>query len=103
MSKNNEYPLYNNSDKCPTARYVGGVSRSLCECKTPSECEGVKLVGAKFKVGDRVNFVNDYGIKFPNKIVRKIELINNEPRYHIEPTDTPWFPSYERNLRLMKI
>lgn len=44
MSNNKEYPLYNNHDKCPSARYVGGVSRYLCECETPVECEGVRTL-----------------------------------------------------------
>jgi hypothetical protein len=37
-----EYPLYTqeNADKCPTARYVGGISRWLCECLQPDFCHG---------------------------------------------------------------
>lgn len=26
---------------CPSAHFVGGVSRYLCECKKPTECQGV--------------------------------------------------------------
>ena len=39
-----EYPLFTdeNAGKCPTARYVGGTSRYLCECAKPEECEGVR-------------------------------------------------------------
>lgn len=28
----------------PSARFVGGTSRALCECPKPTECEGVQLV-----------------------------------------------------------
>lgn len=40
---NKEYPLFTTTamEKCPTARYVGGVSRYLCECKQPEKCGGV--------------------------------------------------------------
>jgi len=44
---NQEYPLYQHYSLCPTARYVGGVSKYLCECPKPSECEGVKAVKAE--------------------------------------------------------
>lgn len=37
-----EYPLRQYATLCPSARFVGGVSRYLCECKKPLECEGVK-------------------------------------------------------------
>lgn len=38
-----EYPLYTQdaANACPSARYVGGVSRWLCECINPEECGGV--------------------------------------------------------------
>ena len=39
-----EYPLFDFHVKCQTARFVGGVSSYLCECKKPLECEGVKAV-----------------------------------------------------------
>ena len=35
-----EYPLFNYFKKCPTARYVGGTSKYLCECKDPEGCAG---------------------------------------------------------------
>lgn len=39
-----EYPLFTEAAKndCPTARYVGGVSRWLCECSDPLKCQGVR-------------------------------------------------------------
>lgn len=35
-----EYPLGASYKKCPTARYVGGTSHYLCECKDPKTCPG---------------------------------------------------------------
>jgi hypothetical protein len=52
----------------------------------------------KFKVGDRVTMVNDYGVKFPGKTVRSVEMTNYGPAYKIEPTDSPWYAVPERNL-----
>lgn len=48
---NAEYPLYTqeNADQCPTARYVGGVSRWLCECRLPRVCKGVIASNAMIK------------------------------------------------------
>lgn len=56
----------------------------------------------KFSVGNKVTFINDYGLKFPEKTVVSIEMIDGVPRYHITPTDTPWYPAHERNLILDK-
>lgn len=38
-----EYPLFTKTAmvKCPSARYVGGTSVYLCECRKPEECGGV--------------------------------------------------------------
>lgn len=38
-----EYPLFTQdaADHCPSARYVGGISRWLCECADPKLCRGV--------------------------------------------------------------
>jgi hypothetical protein len=35
-----EYPLFAYHAGCPTARYVGGTSIYLCECKQPHHCKG---------------------------------------------------------------
>ncbi|UOF81260.1 hypothetical protein [Caudoviricetes sp.] len=60
----------------------------------------------KFEVGQIVDFVNDYGVVFPNRRVLKVVhpilndcLIKGEPCYELEGSDCPWFPSRERNLR----
>lgn len=51
-----------------------------------------------FQVGDKVTFVNDYGVSFTGKTITEIEVIDGELRYHIVPTDCPWFPKRSRNL-----
>ena len=43
-----EYPLFNHQADCPTARYVGGVSRYLCECAAPESCQGVRRAKLAF-------------------------------------------------------
>ena len=46
-----EYPLYSESYKlCKSARFVGGVSKYLCECKNPLACEGVKMSQEYFEI-----------------------------------------------------
>lgn len=59
-----------------------------------------------FKVGDVVDFINDYGVKFPRRRITAIldvdehQLGGSRWRYHFEPTDCPWFPSAEKNFKL---
>lgn len=55
---------------------------------------------SKFKIGDKVDFVNDYGVIFRNRIITDIEVIDNRYRYQVVPNDTPWFLKYEKNLYL---
>ena len=57
----------------------------------------------KFKVGDKVTFINDYGVSFPHKTIT--EVILNPPSlphvpiaYGVTPTDAPWFPIDEKKL-----
>lgn len=56
----------------------------------------------KFAPGDRVTMTNDYGVEFPGKRIVSLDdslhWSNPEPRYFIEPTDTPWFSVAEGNL-----
>lgn len=59
-----------------------------------------------FSVGDRVTFVNDYGVAFPHHTVTRImQRHENEwlycsgRRYYID-SDCPWMPVKESNLRL---
>jgi hypothetical protein len=53
----------------------------------------------KFKAGDRVTLVNDYGVEFSGKTILSAETATYGPAYKIEPTDSPWFAVPERNLR----
>lgn len=58
-------------------------------------------MASKFKLGDLVTFINDYGVKWPEKTVVGIEeRPGEEPRYFLQPTDCPWFPTRESNLVL---
>jgi len=45
-----EYPLLSaeSATKCPTARYVGGVMRWVCECEQPTRCPGVMAAQEAF-------------------------------------------------------
>ena len=54
-------------------------------------------INSKFKVGDIVDYVNDFDVCFKNK---KIIKVNNDRTYEIEPTDTPWISKPEKNLHL---
>lgn len=56
---------------------------------------------AKFAVGDLVTWVNEYGVKFPERTVRGVEeRPGDEPRYYLAPTDAPWCPVRESHLML---
>lgn len=48
-----EYPLFDQFKLCPTARYVGGVSKYLCECKDPNTCPG--WINSQWKYGEGPN------------------------------------------------
>ena len=45
-----EYPLFDQYLLCPTARYVGGTSKYLCECPSPNECKGWRAAREKYGV-----------------------------------------------------
>ena len=57
----------------------------------------------KFKAGDVVIFVNDFGVVWRWTISEQTtyELYTGEvvPAYHHEGTQTPWFPTEETKLR----
>jgi hypothetical protein len=59
----------------------------------------------RFKPGDRVTFVNDNGVRWLGKTIKEVAPVadwrSDEPHYHYEPTDTPWFCVPERNLELV--
>jgi len=45
-----EYPLFDQYKLCPTARYVGGTSIYLCECKLVSQCPGWQAAKEKYGI-----------------------------------------------------
>lgn len=54
---------------------------------------------AKFKVGETVNWTNDYGVKFPERQVVGVEyVVGKEHRYCIEPHDAHWMSIPESQL-----
>lgn len=54
---------------------------------------------AKFKVGDAVNWTNDYGVKFPERQVVGVEyVVGKGHRYFIEPHDAYWMSIPESQL-----
>jgi hypothetical protein len=54
----------------------------------------------KFNIGDKVDFVNDYGVVFKNKIVIGLDESEEVTRYFIEPTDTHWISKKAYSLHL---
>ncbi len=62
-----------------------------------AKLEMIEKNDSKFKVGDKVDYVNDYSVCFKNKTITKV---NDDRTYEIEPTDTPWISKPEKNLHL---
>lgn len=59
----------------------------------------------KFKIGDKVDFVNDYGVVFPDVTITGVDYWeeSNLPRYFFAPTSNPaHYSSKEVNFRLAK-
>lgn len=54
----------------------------------------------KFKIGDKVTLINDYGCKFPERTVTGIDEIvaGNEIRYFFEPNGAHWYSAQESSL-----
>lgn len=55
----------------------------------------------QFDVGEKVVFTNEFGVCWGVKTIKSQEpglTEADDPRYHIEPTDTPWFPASEKHL-----
>ena len=67
------------------------------------------MIKAKYKVGDNVDFVNDYGVVFEDKTIIEVDTISktaiehNEPLYYIAPVDSHWMYKKERNLRYSEV
>ncbi|MFP3637692.1 hypothetical protein [Paraburkholderia sp. SIMBA_054] len=55
----------------------------------------------KYKVGDVVNWVNDYGAVWAARRIVALEDPDQwGHRYYLEPTDAPWMYTREKNLKL---
>lgn len=53
----------------------------------------------KFLVGQKVIFINDYGVNWGERTITKHQWDDiRENIYQINNTDTPWFMLSERNL-----
>ena len=62
--------------------------------KTVEEADG-------FKVGDKVTFVNDYGVKWKGHEIFAIEDTDDESKFYLD-TDAYWFPHKSSQLRKEK-
>ena len=58
------------------------------------------MVEAKFKVGYRVRYINDYGVDLGIKTIIKIQRVKGKVRYFITPTNTKWYSVPEDNLHM---
>lgn len=52
----------------------------------------------KYAVGDKVVFVNDFGVVWGIKTIIGLDERTNKPTYYYEGSDTPWFSVNENNL-----
>jgi len=52
---------------------------------------------AKFSVGDKVDYVNDFGVFFPDFTILKVEKVDGEIKYFIDPS-SPWSSVRKKNL-----
>jgi hypothetical protein len=61
-----------------------------------------KETRAKFKIGDVLDYINDYGVHIGRRKIAAIDdskgWSDNEPRYFLTPTDTPWYSVRARCL-----
>lgn len=67
--------------------------------------EAITRKPPKFKIGDKVDFINDYGVKFPDVVITGIDYWeeSNLPRYFFAPTSNPaHYSSKEANFHLIK-
>jgi hypothetical protein len=54
----------------------------------------------EFKVGDKVVFVNDFGVCWGVKTIIGLDERTERPTYHYANSDTPWFSVCESNFVL---
>ena len=64
-----------------------------CQIELITELEGLK-------VGDKVSFTNDYGVKFENRIIVGIDSTDFHGRRFYLNKDSFWFPVRRESLTL---
>jgi len=52
----------------------------------------------KFKIGDKVNWVNSNGVNLGVRTVIGLDERTGRPTYYLDPIDTPWFSVGEEEL-----
>lgn len=52
----------------------------------------------KFSVGEKVVFVNDFGVCWGVKTIIGLDVRMNRPTYFYDKSDAPWFSVSEDNL-----
>lgn len=70
------------------------------ECQEEPDLDA-KTSSFAFQIGDIVCFTNDYDVKWHGRRIIGLEDCEVRGRcYHLEPTDSPWFPALESQLTL---
>lgn len=52
----------------------------------------------KYAIGEKVVYVNDFGVVWGIKTIIGLDERTNKPTYYYEGSDTPWFSVNENNL-----
>ena len=52
-----------------------------------------------FHLGQKVIYVNEFGVCFGVKTITELVIRDDQPCYHYEGSDTPWFPTNESEFR----
>lgn len=53
----------------------------------------------RFREGQKVIYVNEFGVCFGVKTITELTVVNDQPCYHYEGSDTPWFAKKESEFR----
>lgn len=53
----------------------------------------------KFSLGQKVIYVNEFGVCFGVMTITELVIRDDQPCYHYEGSDTPWFPKRETEFR----
>lgn len=56
----------------------------------------------KYKKGDKVIWINAYGVNLGERTIYECTTATEEPAYYIIPTETPWTCVREKNLHPVK-